>query len=391
MNKTEIALLEAIKASLFDYSPNYPDDVNWNEVVKEAKAQTVMGIVSPVIPITDEITKLVIRNYIQILYEQDKLIKLLFENNIPCVILKGSAAALYYPKPHLRAMGDVDILVPHKTITISSSLLEMNGYTYLHGREENGELIKNERNIVYEKNGIVFELHYRFSSQGYDIDDILEKAILKREYQKVDSYSIPMLPEIENGLVLLGHINQHLNTNDLGLRQILDWMMYFHKVMDSDKWHREFAPLAEKAGLKALAVYVTTMCEKYLGLPHSVDFGEMINENRIDELFDIILSNGNFGRKAMAQISNDEIKLKDSIYQIKKEGFFRHFQKLGLGTWSLCKKYPLLKPFAWIYGIVRHTVRGGKTFIKSKNLKKHINEASRRESLFNEIGVKSKR
>lgn len=56
LNTTQIALLEAIKASLFDYSPNYPDDVNWNEVVKEAKAQTVMGIISPVIPLTDEIT-----------------------------------------------------------------------------------------------------------------------------------------------------------------------------------------------------------------------------------------------------------------------------------------------------------------------------------------------
>ena len=38
--------------------------------------------------------------------------KQLFENNnIPLVILKGTAAAMYYPKPQLRTMGDIDFLV----------------------------------------------------------------------------------------------------------------------------------------------------------------------------------------------------------------------------------------------------------------------------------------
>ena len=389
MNSTQAVLLEAIKASLFDYSPNYPDDVNWAEVVEEAKAQAVMGIISSVIPINDEITKQGIRNYIRILYEQDKLIKLLDENNIPCVILKGCAAAVYYPKPHLRAMGDVDFLVSHDNFFDTVKVMEENNYQYICGKDKNGELPKTQRHLEYTKNGVSFELHHHFSSAGFDIDDILEEAIKKRSYHEMNGYRIPMLPDAENGLVLLGHINHHLKNSNLGLRQIIDWEMFFYEIMNNENWHKEFGILAENAGLKTLAVSVTKMCEKYLGLMHFVEFDDKEADDYTDKLIDVILSDGNFGAKSTL-FSANERKLKDSVYEVKTEGFFCHFQKIGLMTWSLCYKYPVLKPFAWIYGIWRHTVRGVKPFFKSKNIKKYINEVSERENLFQKIGVRKK-
>ena len=180
LNTTQNALLEAIKTSLFDYAPKYPDDTDWNEVVKEAKAQTVMGLISPVIPIEDQSTNVGIANYIRLLHEQDQLIKLLDENGIPCVILKGYAAAQYYPKPHLRAMGDVDFLVPFDKFHETAKLLESNGYVYTHGKEDTNNKYKKPRHLGYCKNGIEFELHHHFSTPGVDIDDILEKAIQKK-------------------------------------------------------------------------------------------------------------------------------------------------------------------------------------------------------------------
>ncbi len=178
LNTTQIALLEAIKASLFDYTPKYPDDTDWIEVVKEAKVQTVMGLISPVIPIKDQSTNIGIANYIRLLHEQDQLIKLLDENRIPCVILKGFAAAQYYPKPHLRAMGDVDILVPNSFFEKAIDLLENNGYEYIHGK--NRKDIALSRDIAYKKNGIEYEIHHHFGSYGFEIDDILEQAINKK-------------------------------------------------------------------------------------------------------------------------------------------------------------------------------------------------------------------
>ena len=223
INKAQKNLLGSLKLSLFDITPSNTDDVDWNEVAEEAKAQTVMGLISPVVPIHDESADQGRARYMQLLYEQDKLVKLLDNNNVPCVILKGCAAAVYYPKPYLRAMGDVDFLVPRNKFNDAVYLMEANGYIYDHGKDDSGNLREDERHIAYSKNGIMFELHHHFSSSGFDIDDILEDAIGKREYRLLNGYKVPMLPDLENGLVLLGHIHQHIKFDNIGLRQIIDW------------------------------------------------------------------------------------------------------------------------------------------------------------------------
>ena len=53
-------------------------------------------------------------NWLMKMLGQDQLLDLLEQNDIPCVILKGSAAAMAYPNPTLRSMGDVDFLVKRK-------------------------------------------------------------------------------------------------------------------------------------------------------------------------------------------------------------------------------------------------------------------------------------
>lgn len=390
-NTTQIALLEALKASLFDIEPKYPEGTNWDEVVKEAKAQTVIGVISPVIPVKDTIVASYRANYIRIMYEQDKLIKLLDNNNIPCVILKGSASSIYYPRPVLRAMGDIDVLVSHAHFDNAISLLDNNNYIYLHNKDKNGKLIKNERNIVYEKNNILIEMHHHFSSVGYDIDDILEQAIPQREYRDLDGYKIPMLPEVENGLVLLGHINQHMRSNDLGLRQIIDWEMYVHKVMNHDLWNNNFIPIAKKIGLDLLAINVTAMCIKYLGLPNKIKLTKQSKED-LSSFLEILFENGNFGSKAKASSENTtNRKTMQTIYNIKLYGFFRYFQSLGLSCWIPCQKYKFLKSFAWIYGILRTVKKGIRAKIHIGNVRNQVSKINDRHIVYKKIGVKTKK
>ena len=390
LNTTQIALIEAIKASLFGIEPNYPANTDWDEVVKEAKAQTVLGIISLVIPVNDVSVEIGKATYMRILYEQDKLIKLLDNNNIPCVILKGCVAAQYYPKPYLRAMGDVDFLVPHDKFYDAVNVLEDNGYKYEHGKDENGNRPEHERHFSYSKNGIKFELHHHFSSTGYCIDDILEKAINKREYRDLDGYKIPVLPYVENGLVFLGHINQHLKYEKLGLRQILDWAMYVLVELNKTKWNDVFIPVVENVGLEKLAVNVTQMCNRFLGLPAIVDFSNKSNEDVSAILLDLLFKNGNFGVKTRGKIQtkNGEV-ISHGIYNIKKNGFFSYFQDMGLRRCSLCREYPLLRSFAWIYGICRAIVWGTASIIKNGNIKVQIREGNEKYDLFEKLGIEA--
>ncbi|SEK88709.1 Uncharacterised nucleotidyltransferase [Ruminococcus albus] len=390
LTTTQVALLEAIKASLFGTEPNYSADTDWDEVIKEAKAQTVLGIISPVIPVKDVSVEMGKATYMRILFEQDKLVKLLDANDIPCVILKGSAAAQYYPKPYLRAMGDIDVLVTRAKFEKAVEVLESNGYIYDHNKDENGHMLAYERNIVYKKNGIIIELHHHFSSEGFDMDDILEQSIDKREYRELDGYKIPVLPDIENGLVLLGHINQHMRGCDLGLRQIIDWEIFIHKVMDRDLWENTFIPIARSTGLDELALNTTAMCIEYCGLPNDLNM-VIQSKKSLAEYLDIIFETGNFGIKAYnsSKKKNDK-RIMYTAYNIKSFGFFRYFQNDGLRKWSLCKKYPFLIHFAWIYGIVRTVIKGISSNINIKSIKKEVKNGNDRLSLNKNIGVKSK-
>jgi hypothetical protein len=387
LTTTQIALFEALKASLFGSEPNYPEETDWAEVVKEAKAQTVMGVISPVIPVSDISTNQGIAKFIKILHEQDKLIKLFDENDIPCVILKGCAAAIYYPNPHLRAMGDIDILVPRDKFFEAAKVLEANGFFYEHGKDESGKLAKNERHFGYNKNGIEFELHHHFSSNGFDIDDILEDAILKREYREIDGYSFPMLPEKENGLVLIGHINQHLKGSELGLRQIVDWAVYVNKVLDDKMWDEEFALLLKKIGLDRLAIITTKMCKLFLGLSDEVRCCEGTDDELAENMLDIVLSSGNFGRKQ--HYTRNESRIRVALYEIKHKGVHTFLKELGLRKSKVCRSNCLLKHFAWLYGLIMFVGMGIGAVLKTKNVRKKVAATNDRLTLLEELGLKN--
>lgn len=390
LTTTQIALLEALKASLFDTEPNYPYDTDWDEVVKEAKAQTILGIISPVIPVKDVSVEMGKATYMRLLFEQDKLIRLLDANDIPCVILKGSAAAQYYPKPYLRAMGDIDILVTRDRFEKAVEVLESNGYIYEHNKDENGHMLAYERNIVYKKNGIIIELHHHFSSDGFDMDDILEQSIDKREYRELDGYKIPVLPDIENGLVLLGHINQHMRGCDLGLRQIIDWEIFIHKVMNRDLWENTFIPIARSIGLDELALNTTEMCVEYFGLPNDLNL-VMQSKNVLAEYLNVLFETGNFGRKTYnSSEKKTDKRIMSTAYNIKRLGFFRYFQSIGRHTWKSCQKHSFLIPFAWIYGIVRTVIKGISSNVNIGSIKKQVKNGNERLSLNKNIGVKTK-
>ena len=398
IDRSQQVLLEAIKASLFNVKPTYPDDTDWDEVIKEAKAQAVIGLISPVIPVHDEISDQSIAYYIRLLHEQDKLLKLLEINNISCVILKGCAAAAYYPKPYLRGMGDVDILISPNQFYKAMDVLESNGYEYLHGKDENGKPIENARHVSYKKNGIEFELHHHFSSVGFNIDDLLEKAIDRKEYREINGYRFPVLPEIESGLVLLGHMYHHLKNDNLGLRQIIDWEMYYHSVMNDEKWKQDFSPIAKRCGLFELAVNVNRMCEKHLALSKkkkeiaSKHKNGEIEDIRADKLLENLLTNGNFGVKKKPSSSNVESgkDIRDVMGIIKDKGLYSYFRDNGLAHSKLCQKHPTLTLVAFIFGFFRFLARGSIKIIKTGNYIEQIRYLRERNKHDKDLGLRTK-
>lgn len=394
ISQTQLVLLNAIRGSLFDEEPLYPLDTDWNEVVLEAKAQTVMGLISPKIPVYDEEFDKCKAFFMRVMFEQDQLLKCFDANQIPCVILKGCAAAVYYSKPHLRTMGDIDVLVPRNRFIDALEILETNGYVYDHGKGQEESVSRDTRELVYIKNGIIVEIHQRFSTPGVDVDDILESAIDRREYHVINGYKFPVLPCPENGLVLLGHINQHLKQNKLGLRQIIDWEMFVFRVAEMPLWDIQFVPLLKRTGLLTLAAHVTRLCNRYLGLPYQKLFGIDVDDILVDELLAVVLNDGNFGRKVYSSKNLDEKKLISASYELKRDGIFRYFTRIGMSTSVFFRKHHSFYILAFFYGFFRVLSRSLRILLSCKGLGKQFSEGnnlyelhSKRQELYKKMGV----
>ena len=351
MNQTEQVLLQAIQKSLWNTDVLFPKDTDWNAVLQEAEDQAVLGIVIDVAP-ADFQEKWKGRagsgmaHFVRILHYQEQLYKLLKENGIPMVILKGTAAAIYYSNPLQRAMGDIDFLIPPEYFNPTKELLRQNEYTV----EDDHPLYS--RHIRVQKDGISFEQHRFFSSEGVEIEDYILDGLQKVENQYIYGIEFPMLPKLANGMVLLGHLAHHLSAG-LGLRQVIDWMMYVERELSDSFWADTFGAAAKNASLDTLAVVVTKLCQEYLGLSKEIRWCEGADPDLCSELMDSLLSSGNFNRKRGSGFAIETVRT-----NISRKGLFRNLQSAGEYNWKAYHKHRWLKPFAWLYQIGRYSVKG---------------------------------
>ena len=380
MNQTEQILLKAVRKSIWNQPVDFPAETDWDAVLLEAEKQTILGIVITAAPdaIQEEWkgkASSVTATFIRILRAQEQLYKLLKNNGISMAILKGTASAIYYPNPHQRSMGDIDFIVPSEQFDRAKELLMKNGYTI---DAESGV----KRHIEMQKDGITFELHWRFSSYDSDIESVVTCGLEHPEIHTIFGVEFPMLPKLENGLVLLAHLVQHLRSG-LGLRQVIDWMMYVDKELDDATWEQSFQTIAKTAGLETTAITVTRMCQMYLGLNPNNRWPNNADPELCDLLLENMLESGNFGRKL-----GEGIKTEKVVTQIKTLGFFRYLQFAGEHNFKACRKHKWLKPFAWCYQIGRYIKQLFQIRHRKSEILSDINRGDQRAALLKRLNIR---
>ena len=373
-------LCDLIKEALFDIHRSSIDNVNWEKVLREADKHAIIGIIAKQIP--EETchewsikTSKIMLQTIRKLQAQSQLFQLFEDNNIPLAILKGTAAAAYYPIPSYRTFGDIDFIVPQDSIVKASKLMLESGYQRID--QESSE---NPRHYRYKKDDFIFEMHHHFSYVDLDIENFIIEGLKHVELASCDGVSFPMLPRLSNGMVLLAHMRCHL-LSGMGLRQVLDWMMFVNKELDDDFWQREFKAAAESVHLDKLAITTTRLCQKYFGLPESISWCKDVDDELCDRLLDQLLVSGNFGVKLG---SGKQVETVMTAFQ--KNGVLKQLQISGEKNWSLYKKRKWLKPFCWIYQIFRYS-RQGITAHKKNKISKSVQVSRDRYTLLRDLNV----
>lgn len=318
-----------------------------------------------------------INDFYKIMAAQDALVNVLNAHDIKFAILKGSAASMYYPDPQYRAMGDIDFLVEPERFEEAFNILTENGF-----KNANSEFPRHEQ-LFY--NGCELEMHKYFSLNGgsdelNELDYIFFDGLQHTETKYIEDHAFPVLPPLQNGLILLQHLKHHLHRS-LGIRQITDWMMYVKNVLNDEMWNTSFKKEADKAGLTQLAVTVTRMCQMALGLDESITWCKCADEKLCKQLFEHVLSSGNMGSK------RKEDKVQASIDQ--NRGFFNIFRKLqknGLSGWDAAKKYRILRPLAWLWQLLHYLSVARKNKISVKKIISSGKTAQSTEKMFEELG-----
>lgn len=391
MNESQKALCALLRTALWEEPYGTETEIPWQEVFQEADEQAVTLLFADILgklpmppEISEEWESRNERQYsdnMRLLYEQDEFRKGMEEENIPFLILKGSAAAVYYPNPMLRTMGDVDVIVRREDLGKARAWMEKEGFFSLNPKD------KDPREYQYSKDGVPFELHSRFSifnerEKDTLLDGWIYEAAEQAEAGQMDVYTFPMAGKTLNGLVLLAHVNQHLEEG-LGLRQIIDWIMYVKQELTDEKWE-SFRDKAEQLGMMKLAKASARAGQIYLGLPEKGYSWCMDLEPEICEsLMEYIFECGNFGMKG--GVHNDVTMVMSHGKGI--QGFFRNLQRRGEGNWTVLKRAPWLRPFAWIYQAGRYVSKGIRRGISVKELKADAAASRRRNALTEALGT----
>lgn len=378
-----MTLLKLIAISQFESTETVRfEDINLSSLYDDASLQSVLGLIAPEILdkyVDEKWQEAAYRqkaNYIRYCHFEDELSNVLNDALIPFVVLKGNAAAIGYKNPSYRTMGDIDFLVREDDFERARELLCNSGFILEHDFNN-----VSYRHISYSKDNMSFELHKQFSHKDIDLECYIVFGLNNREIRDIEGHRFPMLPKLANGLVLLDHMRNHLKTG-LGLRQVIDWMMYVYRNLDDEFWNTEFKEVVQEKGLDTLAVTATRTCQLYLGLPETITWCKIADVNVCEQLMECLLVSGNFGRK------NGRGKTIESIStHIKTEGFFRWLQFAGEYNWKAYHKHHWLKPFCWFYQIFRYARQGFKSGRNKKQLKGDFDRSKERYELLKKLNI----
>ena len=341
-------IFTALKAALWNLPYAGPTTDEMESIYKEMKLQAVAGLASPLQAEWKKESMGQIMFFLQLAHAQNELIQLLQQQELHPVIIKGCAAACYYPQPELRTMGDIDILLPTSEFERALQIMIQNGYD-LWEKER-----FNNYHVNLRKHHIHFELHHKPAgveedARGAALMKTIAEGFSNIETREVSGYMVPMLPPLQNGLVLLLHIEKHLKEG-LGLRQIIDWMLFVKHHITDETWKTEYRMAFAAVKLETLAITVTRMCQLYLGLPEELTWCHSASQSVCQSLMEYIIEQGNFGKKKKGEEYGANVLTRNG----SGIQFFKTLQKIGEQNWVILKKYSWLRCFAWVYQICHY-------------------------------------
>ena len=216
---------------------------------------------------------------------------LMDEGGVRYVVVKGQAAASYYPNPILREAGDIDYYCDEANMARSLRLL----------REKwNVEPMKAEADYQYEYHGVDFEGHFMLSRRYSKRWDSYWEQLLREDpgaEVTVDGTRVKTLSPTLHTLYIFLHLYHHLLELGIGIRQFCDWAVMLHACrtdIDQEALRRHLKALGMERAYRACG-WVLVEC---LGLPQE-EFTYKLKEGDrryVERILRVVFYRGNMGK-----------------------------------------------------------------------------------------------
>lgn len=366
MNLIEKKEIEIFREIMSGIPADIPQNLDWLQMLEEMRKQAVVPLAyawaKDRTDLPQDLKLVWKREMIRfsqrwyfMLEAQKNILSLLQKHGYKAAVLKGFANSVLFPNPELRFSNDIDILVCWEEYLDVYNLLLEQGYTLVE------EMDEKKHHFEVTKNGVFFEIHKRPGGTslgdergGKRVLRYFQDAMNHLEEVEIYNYRFEMLGKEENGLMLLMHTAEHLH-GGLGMRHILDWMVYAQEYLDNTYWNDVFQRIARMPGLEKLAMILTRTCQLYLGLEETNrEWCKEIEDETCEELMEYLITQGNFGHKAGE--ADKEIKFQTDAQG--NRGFFKTISASSLYSMPIAKEYRILRPIAWIYQVFRYIIKG---------------------------------
>lgn len=320
------------------------------------------------------------------------------------VVLKGIICRELYPDPEYRASSDEDILIPIQELSHCREVMAQYGYAEQEesSRLSEDELLKQVQDMVFynPRTNLHIELHINLFSPidpiGKVFNTYFADPFSMTTNIMVQRVEILTLSCEKHLLYLLLHFYRHFINKGIGIRQVVDIVLFTQKYAAEINWNT-FDDMLKNLKLQRLYASLLQIGEQYLAIGCenvSKRYRRFYPDSNEDLLQDI-LSGGIYGRTDLTRKYTASILLRKVEERYEKKNIILHYSTILFPSSSYMRqRYPwtkktsLLIPVAWFCRLGREGIR----LIRQKRGESSMvdgiyYERKRREELFRKYGV----
>lgn len=277
--------------------------------------------------------------------KSDRFVRLyqrFLQADLKVLVLKGIVCRSLYPKPDNRPSNDEDLYVRKEDSARAEQIMVEDGF---HVANRSAEVTT----LLDPASGLSIELHttlFSEKSQAYgSYQQFFADAFAHPAVHRIMGCDVYSLSHAQHMLFLIMHFVKHFLHGGVGIRQVLDIIMYAERFGPEIDWDHLYVVLDEE--------HVLTLCENvfaiavdHLGfdvsritLPQGVDLVAL----DYAELLDDIVAAGLFGKSSKEREHSSTITLNavaDGKRSLRKSLF--------PGVSDLAGRYPYLNAHPWM-------------------------------------------